>query len=73
MDLSELLDSEMAVRSITIQPRHEAFVKGVAQASDGLCCVFSAGPGKLLFVAPRDRAADLSVLVDDLEVELTSC
>ena len=73
MDLSELLDSDMTVRSITIQPRHEAYVKGVAQASDGLCCVFSVGQGKLLFVAPRDRAADLSVLIDDLEVELSSC
>jgi len=73
MDLSELLDSEMTVRSITIQPRHEAYVKGVAQASDGLCCVFSAGRGNLFFVAPKDRAADLSILVDDLKVELASC
>jgi len=72
MDLSELLDTEMTVRSMKIQPRHEAYVRGVAQASDGLCCVFSAGQGELLFVAPRDRAADLSALVDDLEVELTS-
>jgi hypothetical protein len=73
MDLSELLDSEMTVRSMTIRPRHEAFVKGVAQASDGLCCVFSAGQGNLFFVAPRDRVADLNVLIDDLEVELASC
>jgi hypothetical protein len=62
----------MTVRSMTIERKHEAFAKGVAQASDGLCCVFSEGNGKLLFAAPRDRAADLNELVDDLEVELES-
>ena len=71
VDVSSLLDCDMTVRSLTVQRKHEAFVKGVAQASDGLCCVFSIGAGRLLFAAARDRAADLNNLVNDLERELS--
>jgi|GEM_PF-2769369 len=70
LDLSSLLDDELVIRSLSIAPKNEAFAKGVAQASDGLCCVFSAGSGNLLFVAAKDRAADLGELVDDLASEL---
>jgi hypothetical protein len=73
MEIEELIGPGMSVLSMTVQREHEAFVKGVAQASDGLCCVFSMGAGRLLFVAAKDRAADLSVLVDDLERELKTC
>ncbi len=61
----------MTVRSLTVQRKHEAFVKGIAQASDGLCCVFSVGAGRLLFAAAKDRAADLNDLVNELEMELS--
>lgn len=72
-DVSGLLDCEtMTVRSMTIPRKHEAYVKAVAQASDGVCCVFSIGCGKLMFAAAKDRAADLNDLVNDLETELAS-
>lgn len=70
MHLDELLEPEMIVRSIIIERKDEVFAKGVAQAADGLCCVFSVGDGKLLFVAAKDRAADLDELINDLELEL---
>ena len=70
LKLDELLGSEMTERSITVQRRDEVFARGIAQAADGLCCVFSIGQGKLVFVAARDRAADLDELMNDLELEL---
>ncbi len=70
MDLEDLLGHEMTVRSIIVERKDEVFAKGIAQAADGLCCVFSQGEGKLLFVCAKDRAADLDVMVNDLELEL---
>jgi hypothetical protein len=46
------------------------YVKGIAQASDGLCCVFSEGGGHLSLASAEDRAADLQQLVQDIEIEL---
>lgn len=70
MDIKDLVDDSMTVRSLVVERKDEVFAKGVAQASDGLCCVFSMGQGQLLFVAARDRAADLDKLVEDLAREL---
>ena len=70
MHLDELLGPEMTVRSIIVRRKDEVFAKGIAQAADGLCCVFSMGDGKLLFVSAKDRAADLDELMNDLEFEL---
>ena len=70
MNLDELLESEMTVRSIMIERKDEVFAKGIAQANDGLCCVFSCGGGRLLFAAAKDRAADLDELIADLKLDL---
>jgi hypothetical protein len=70
MHLDEFLGAEMTARSIIVQRKDEVFAKGIAQAADGLCCVFSMGDGKLLFVSAKDRAADLDELMNDLKFEL---
>jgi hypothetical protein len=46
------------------------YIKSIAAAYDGLCCLFSTGGQKVALVAPRGREAELDLLVDDLAEEL---
>ncbi len=66
----DLLGPQLSIRKLCVQPRDVVYVKGIAQASDGLCCVFSDGGGNLVLACAENRAADLQQLVDDLVVEL---
>jgi hypothetical protein len=70
MVAQELLGPELSIRKLSVQPRDVVYVKGIAQASDGLCCVFSDGGGSLVLACAENRAADLQQLVDDLKSEL---
>jgi hypothetical protein len=74
MVAEELLGPQLSIRRLVVQPRDVVYVKGIAQASDGLCCVFSDGGGNLVLACAENRAADLQQLVDDLTMELNcSC
>jgi hypothetical protein len=57
----------MVVRPVSVRPSEVVFVKGLVEASDGLCAVFAERGGELLLVAPRGREAELSELLADLE------
>ena len=70
MVAQELLGPQLSIRKLCVQLRDVVYVKGIAQASDGLCCVFSDGGGNLLLACAEDRAADLQQLIDDLMIEL---
>lgn len=70
MKTGALTYSGMVQRRLRVDRKYEVLAKGIAQASDGLCCVFAEGEGQLVFAAPEDRVADLSELVDDLCQEL---
>ena len=65
-----LLGPQLTTRKLCVQSKDVVYVKAIAQASDGLCCVFSDGGGHLVLASAEDRAADLQQLVRDLEVEL---
>ena len=62
--------SQLTIRKLSVKPKDVVYVKGIAQASDGLCCVFSEGGGHLSLASAEDRAADLQQLVQDIEIEL---
>ncbi len=66
----ELLGRLLTTRELCVQPKDVVYVKGIAQASDGLCCVFSGGGGNLVLASIENRAADLQELVQDLINEL---
>jgi hypothetical protein len=46
------------------------FVKGIFEASEGLCAMFAERGGDLTVVAPASRAAELDVVLRDLVAEL---
>ncbi len=46
------------------------FVKGILEASEGLCALFAERGGDLTLLAPSSRAAELDAVLDDLRVEL---
>ena len=60
----------MMLRAVSVQPREVVFVKGLVEASDGLCAVFAERGGELVLAAPQGRGAELDELLADLEVEL---
>jgi hypothetical protein len=63
----DIMGTGMVVRPVSVRPSEVVFVKGLVEASDGLCAVFAERGGELLLVAPRGREAELSELLADLE------
>lgn len=41
-------------------------VKGICEASEGLCAMFAEHGGDLVLAAPRSRGHELDELIDDL-------
>jgi hypothetical protein len=60
----------MLVREVSVRPPDVVFVKGLVEASDGLCAVFAERGGDLFLCAPRGREAELDELCADLEAEV---
>ena len=65
-----LLGPRLTTRKLCVRSKDAVYVKAIAQASEGLCCVFSEGGGNLILASAEDRAADLQQFVRDLEIEL---
>ena len=68
-----LVGPKLSTRKLSVRPKDVVYVKAIAQASDGLCCLFSEGGGNWLLASPEDRAADLQEFARDLEAELQGC
>jgi hypothetical protein len=69
-DLS--LVADMVTREIRCDDCDVVYVKSIAMAHEGLCCMFSDGDGRLLLAAPRGREAELDCLVDDFIEEFAA-
>jgi hypothetical protein len=54
---------------VTVNARDVVIVKGICEASEGLCAMFAESGGDLVLAAPRSRARELDELVRDLEVD----
>lgn len=70
MQLSELLDEGLIVRRLLVKNEDVVFVKGVFEASEGLCALFAEQGGDLTIVAPVSRESELDVVLNDLAREL---
>jgi hypothetical protein len=71
MSAHPLITDDLIVRDIDCEPGDVVYVKSIATAYDGLCCLFSDGDGKVQLVAPKGREAELELLVNDLLGELS--
>ena len=70
LELAELLDDGLMVRTLRVNPEDVVFVKGIFEASEGLCAMYAQRGGDLTIVAPVSRALELDVVLNDLAREL---
>jgi hypothetical protein len=70
LQLAELLDDGLIVRHLSVKNEDVVYVKGIFEASEGLCAMFAEGGGDLTIVAPESRSLELDVLLRDLALEL---
>ncbi len=70
MELAELLDDGLLVRTLRVNSEDVVFVKGIFEASEGLCAMYAQRGGELTIVAPVSRALELDVVLKDLACEL---
>ncbi len=60
---------ELIERSVRVAARDVVLVKGICEASEGLCAMFAQEGGDLILAAPISRARELDELVSDLRVD----
>ena len=70
MQRHELIDDDLVVRRLKVKNRDVVFVKGIFEASEGLCAMYAERGGDLTVVAPLSRATELDVVLRDLAREL---
>jgi len=70
LQLAELLDDGLMVRRLSVKNEDVVYVKGIFEASEGLCAMFAERGGDLTIVAPISRAQELDVVLRDLAGEL---
>lgn len=71
LQLTELLDDELVVRRLQVKNEDVVFVKGIFEASEGLCAMFAERGGDLTILAPLSRASELDLVLRDLARELS--
>lgn len=67
-----LIDANLVTRTLDCELRDVVYVKSIAMAYDGLCCLFAEKRGAVRLVAPKGREAELDRLVNDLHDELAA-
>lgn len=70
MQLNELIDDGLVVRRLRVKNEDVVFVKGIFEASEGLCAMYAERGGDLTVLAPASRSAELDVVLRDLAREL---
>jgi len=59
-------NTELVERRVRVRARDVVLVKGICEASEGLCAMFAESGGDLVLAAPRSRSRELDELVADL-------
>jgi hypothetical protein len=62
-------DEPLIERRVRVAARDVVLIKGICEASEGLCAMFAERGGDLILSAPRSRARELDELVADLCVD----
>jgi hypothetical protein len=64
--LASLGDGELIERRVSVRASDVVLVKGICEASEGLCAMFAERGGDLVLQAPRSRLRELDELISDL-------
>ncbi len=59
--------SELVERKIRVRSELVVLVKGICEASEGLCAMFAEQGGELVLAAPRSRERELDELIHDFK------
>jgi hypothetical protein len=59
--------AELVERKIRVASELVVLVKGICEASEGLCAMFAERGGELVLAAPRSRARELDELIRDFK------
>ena len=59
--------AELVERKIRVASELVVLVKGICEASEGLCAMFAERGGELVLAAPRSRARELDELICDFK------
>jgi hypothetical protein len=70
VDVAALIDEALVVRKMWTKNADVVFVKGIFEASEGLCAMFAERGGELTIVAPHSRARELDAVLSELAREL---
>jgi hypothetical protein len=66
-NLPPTASSELVLRRSRVAARDVVFIKGICEASEGLCAMFAERGGDLVLSAPASRERELDDLVADLQ------
>ncbi len=61
------LPTELVERRIRVASELVVLVKGICEASEGLCAMFAEHGGELVLAAPRSREQELDELIRDFK------
>lgn len=59
-------------RRVRVAAKDVVFIKGICEASEGLCAMFAERGGDLVLSAPLSRARELDELVADLRADFAA-
>jgi hypothetical protein len=59
--------SELVERKIRVSSELVVLIKGICEASEGLCAMFAEHGGDLVLAAPRSRERELDELIHDFK------
>jgi hypothetical protein len=68
-DMARLAGDDLVQRRVRVKPSDVVLVKGICEASEGLCAMFADRGGDLVLAAPLTRARELDEFVRDLEID----
>ena len=59
--------AELVERKIRVASELVVLIKGICEASEGLCAMFAEQGGELVLAAPRSREQELDELIHDFK------
>jgi len=65
-------EADLVERRVRVAARDVVLIKGICEASEGLCAMFAEHGGDLVLSASRSREKDLDELVQDLRAEFAA-
>lgn len=68
-DMARLAGDELVQRRVRVKPSDVVLVKGICEASEGLCAMFADRGGDLVLAASRTRERELDEFVRDLAID----